>query len=256
MYIEHYQNLEALVEASIKTSQSNSGTSSPTSAHYLSSLLFTKICTSAKSIIEFTPHPSNLGKSSHWDFSSTASLTRSFIECYLVFRYLCIEKCPDNEWSARWKLMNLHDHFSREKLFKSAGENIEQNEEAAKIRKDVVNELTSNTWFQKLTDKQQKHFLKGNTAFFSSQDEIIGSCAELSPEFRFVYRYLSNNMHSFPMGFYRMAENNRGAGVETEFEVKWSGVCLDWVSKYLARAKREYEELFNDCSDMQQTVKK
>lgn len=142
--------------------------------------------------------------------------------------------------------MNLHDHMSRTKLFQSIGEDVENNEDAKNIKKEVLLALNNNAWFQELTEKQKKHYLKGNTAFFKSQDEIVEFSGGNVSEFRYMYRFLSNNTHSFPMGFYRMADNDRSRGIETGIEIQYTGMCLEWAGHYLNNAESEFIDLFEN----------
>ncbi len=37
----------------------------------------------------------------HWDFASAASLSRVFLENYLMFFYLCIDDVSKDEWDFR-----------------------------------------------------------------------------------------------------------------------------------------------------------
>ena len=246
-YKKIHEKYSVIIKQCTISSRRFMGIPSETSAHFYASLLFTKLCTCSISIRNLSPKPELIGKDAHWDFGSVASLTRNIIECYLVFFYLCIDKCSKDEWDARWRLMNLHDHMSRTKLFQSMGEDVENNKDANNIKKDVLLALNNNVWFQKFTQKQQKHYLKGNTAFFKSQDEIIESSGGNISEFRYIYRFLSNNTHSFPMGFYRMADNDRGRGTESGIEVQYTGMCLEWAGHYLSNAESEFVELFENA---------
>lgn len=243
-YPNIYKEFSESISECIVSSRKFMGIPSKTSAHFYASLLFTKLCTASISIKTISPAPELIGKNSHWDSASVATLTRSLIECYLVFFYLCIEKCTSEEWEARWRLMNLHDHMSRTKMFEAMGEDVESNEVAKTVKAEALAALKSSVYFSNLEEKQQKHFLKGNTAFFKSQDEIVSASGGSVSEFRYIYRYLSNNTHSFPMGFYRMAENMKGRGVESESEVGNTGLCILWATQYLKKANGEFCELF------------
>lgn len=245
-YQELYRKYILSVKQCVDASRRFMGIPSPTSAHFYASLIFTKMCTSSISIKKLSPAPELIGSNVHWDFGSLASLTRNVIECYLVFFYLCIEKCSSEEWDARWQLMNLHDHMSRLKMFQSMGEEIESDVRANEIKLEIETALKENSWFQKLSNKQQFHFLKGNSAFFNSKDEIVEASGGNVSEFRSIYRFLSNNTHSFPMGFYRMEDGDRGCGVESEIEVQYSGMCLQLAGQYLNKSCAQYSKLFQD----------
>ena len=108
----------------------------------------------------------------------------------------------------------------------------------------IKSDLEKTNYFQALTASQKKHYLKGNNALFKSQDELIESSGGDVDEFRFRYRFLSNHTHSYPMGFYRMAESGRGTGVESDTEVGYTGMCLSWASEYLTKAKIGFSDLW------------
>ena len=84
-----YEEYCSATEKCIATSQRFAEIPSPTSAHYYASALFTKLCTSSISIRMLSPEPDQIGFDAHWDFASVCALTRSLVECYLVFYYLC-----------------------------------------------------------------------------------------------------------------------------------------------------------------------
>lgn len=242
-YKKIYNEFKVTLEDCKNISYNHAGIPAPTSVHYYSSLLFTKLCASSVTVLSICPKPKKIGQNAHWDCSSVAALTRGIIEAYLVFYYLCIDKCDSIEWEARWRLLNLHDHMSRLKLFKTANdeETIEQfNQYTDQVKAD----LEQTEYFKRLNVDQKKRYLKGEKAFFKSQDELIESMHGNVSEFRFKYRFLSNHTHSYPMGFYRMAENSQGTGVESVLEISYSGMCLSWACEYLTKAKSEFLELW------------
>jgi len=241
-YSKIYESCYTIMKECSITSKKYEGIKSPTSQHYYAAILFTRICVIAMSINRLSPSPKLIGKeNTPWDFSSVSSLTRNLIECYLTFFYLCIDKCSEDEQDARLKLMNLHDHISRTKIFE-----LLQSDEAKRFKEnndEVALPLKNNRWFQKLTNKQQIHFLKGNTSFFKKNYEIAKDSGEDISDFKFKYKFLSSHTHSSPMGFYRTS-NDRGRGLETPTEIKYTGMCLEWINEYLTKANKEFIELF------------
>ncbi|MGY5796169.1 DUF5677 domain-containing protein [Rheinheimera faecalis] len=239
-YKKTYNRFVVTLDRCKSTSSEKADIPSPTSSHYYSSLIFTKLCTSAESLLSICPSPTKIGKNAHWDCASAATLTRAIVEAYLVFYYICIEECEEKEWQARWRLLNLHDHMSRLKMFnvmKGAEEQVKQFE---KYTPTVQSDLEKSEFFKALSEKQRDHYLKGNNAFFKSQDELIESAGGSVEEFRFRYRFLSNHAHSYPMGFYRMAESGRGTGVESKCEIGYTGLCLEWTTECLDKAQSEF----------------
>lgn len=244
-YKESYKTFEAILEDCKNASINNAGIASPTSSHYYASLIFTKLCTSGISVLSICPSPQSIGKKAHWDCACVATLTRCIIETYLVLHYLCIENCDSKEWEARWRLMNLHDHISRLKMFMVIEGSENQVAKFEAYTDEVKSDLSKTEYFQSLSEKQQKHYLKGNHAFFKSQDELIESAGGDVNEFRFRYRFLSNHTHSYPMGFYRMAKSGRGTGVESEIEIGYTGMCLTWAGECLEKARPGFLELWD-----------
>lgn len=243
-YEDSLNKFEAILDDCKRLSVQHTGILSPTSSHYYASLIFTKLCTSGVTTLSICPSPQGIGNDEHWDCASVAALTRGLIETYLILHYLCIEKCNSSEWEARWRLMNLHDHMSRLKMFRVMKDSEEQVAKFESATDGIKSDLEKTNYFQALTAVQKKHYLKGNNAFFKSQDELIESSGGDVDEFRFRYRFLSNHTHSYPMGFYRMAESGRGTGVESDTEVGYTGMCLSWASEYLTKAKIGFSDLW------------
>lgn len=235
IYKNTYNNFKDTLKRAKSLSVTYSGISAPTQSHFFSSLIFTKLCVSGETISRNCPSFSQLGCNAHWDFASVAALTRGIIEAYLTFFYLCIENCSCEEWETRWRLMNLHDHLSRYKMFLAAND-TEESEKFNRATDDVKSDLKKSRYFQSLPEKKRKHFLKGNTPFLLSKDEIVERFGGEINDFRYLYRFLSNNTHTYPMGFYRMTEGARGCGVETDIEVQYTIMCLSWADQYLTLA--------------------
>ena len=82
--------------------------------------------------------------------------------------YLCVDNVTSNELKVRRKLFNLHDYYSRKKLFSFSPEKQKDKE----IEELVIKELIETDYFKTLNEKQQKHYLKGGNAFFISREDI------------------------------------------------------------------------------------
>ncbi|WHP04918.1 DUF5677 domain-containing protein [Acinetobacter corruptisaponis] len=209
------------------------------------SILFTKICVISITLKKLVDHDTGKKYALHWDFSSAFSLVRNLMECYQTFYYLCIDNISDDEALARKKLFNYHDFMARGKLFYKIG-----NEEVnAEIKERLISELESTNYFNQLDVKQKKHYLKGDTAFFLSREEIEERIGNSKNHFKINYQLLSSYTHSYPMGFYRMLEADRGTGVKTEVEEKYTAFSLSIAEVYLSLAIIDMLELFPDILD-------
>jgi len=206
-------------------------------------VLFTKMCVTGMSIFVLSPNSEvATEKIEHWDFSSLFSLTRNLMESYQTLFYLCIDKITDNERKARRKLFNLHDYYSRKKLFSFTSEPIEDKD----IEELVIRELKETEYFKNLPEKQQQHFLKGEHSFFISREDIEEKTGTNRDDFKFIYKLLSSNTHTFPMGFYRMMDGERGTGVRSKTEVAYSSYALYISSHYLVEATKNMLVFFPD----------
>jgi hypothetical protein len=63
-----------------------------------------------------------------------------------------------------------------------------------------------------------------------------------------LYSFYSAQTHSFPMGFYRMDEQNRGRGVENEVEKGYIGGALEFNAITLNRCTDYMQNLFADVA--------
>lgn len=210
---------------------------------FWASVLFTRLCTMGTNILWLCPRSkvNLLGK--HWDFTSVGSLTRNLYECVLFYMYFTAE-CPECEWRAKLKLMQLHDSVEREKMLSDL-EIPQHGNIHEELREPVLNELKTNEYFLKFSEKQQKEFLKGKTPAFQLRTEIAVSLGLDIKTTGGIYRLLSSHVHSFPLGFYRVAEHKR-TGPENAVDVTYSGMSLELGTYLLQIANERYRELFGD----------
>lgn len=239
-YIETTRSFKTIVEKCRRTSQRFANIPSPSNKHFYASVLFTRICVTASSILLILP----LDTDDHWDFASAASLVRNLIECNLVFFYLCVDKISGNEWGCRWNILNLHDCTARIRLFTllNVKENIDKYEKHAA---DLKLRLEKNKYFNSLPEKKKKELLKGRTSFIKTQDEIVTSMGIDKNNFRCLYEFLSHQIHSLPLSFYNMGEGNRGRGIYSKIEEDYTKMILIQTMEFLNLAERDMNLIFS-----------
>jgi hypothetical protein len=208
-------------------------------------ILHTKLCVSANSLLKLAPKIETKDKKPHWDFSSMFTLARNIMECYQTLFYLCFDNVSDSELFARKKLFNLHDYYSRVKLFSFTDDKQEDPE----VVKKVVKELSETEYFKSLNLKQQSHFLKAESAFFINREEIEHKIGREKNEFKLLYKLLSSNTHSYPMGFFGIFGGGRGTSVETEVEVGYSSLALEVSEQYLSHSSNNMLNFFPDIKE-------
>jgi len=241
-YIDNLKKYSNTIDLAIKVSKFSAGRQVEDKIVW-ACVLYTKMCVTGLSILILAPNSKIADKKiPHWDFASLFSLTRNLMECYQTMFYLCVDNVSIDELKARRKLFNLHDYYSRKKLFSFTDEK----QEDKNIEEFVINELTETQYFRGLDEKQQKHYLKGENAFFMNREDIEEKAGTGKNDFKLLYKLFSSNTHSFPMGFYGMLEGERGTGVKSEIEIGYNGLALETAQQYIKQATNNILDFFPD----------
>ena len=246
-YSEKLLLFSKIIKLSMKVSRLAGGRIAESDKITWACILNTKICVTGTSLFILTPESDiTTKKIAHWDFSTMFTLARNIMECYQTMFYLCIDNVTEEELFARKKLFNLHDYYSRKKLFSFTTEK----EEDIEIEKTVIQELSETAYFKNLEEKQQKHFLKGENSFFVNREDIEEKMGNDKNEFKFLYKLFSSNTHSFPMGFFGMLDGTRGTGMKSEVEIHYSGLALDVAGGYIKESTKNILSFFGDINDL------
>lgn len=241
-YIDNLEKYSNTIELAMKVSKFSAGRQVEDKIVW-ACVLYTKMCVIGLSIFILAPNSKIADKKiPHWDFASLFSLTRNLMECYQTMFYLCVDNVSVDELKARRKLFNLHDYYSRKKLFSFTDEKKEDKN----IEEFVINELTETSYFKALDEKQQKRYLKGENAFFMNREEIEERLRTDKKDFKLLYKLFSSNTHSFAMGFYGMLEGERGTGVKSEIEIGYNGLALETAEQYIKQATNNILDFFPD----------
>ena len=220
------------------------GIPSPTNQHYWGSVLFTGLCNRAMSLLSLVPHSPVAKKViENWDYASAAMLTRTVLEMRLAFYYLCVERCPADESACRLNLVHLNDCENRRLMFADMDPAHPEVEKLGRTGEMLRERLRASAYFSALPDGRQRYFLNGQTAFFETLEMIAAKCGTPLETFRFMYRFLSNHSHGWPMAFHRIGEE-RGRGVYTETEEGYTTMLLTFSRNVLNEARSEFEALF------------
>ncbi|MGO9060091.1 MAG: DUF5677 domain-containing protein [Candidatus Binataceae bacterium] len=214
------------------------------------SVLFTRLCTSAVSILVLSPINSLCKMPfEHWDFSSIAMLARAFAESYFMFFYLCVEAVEEDEWRTRLNLIHLHDCTSRIELFQAFGMlDDEKLKGFAQQQEELRKRLLGYHHFSSLTERRQIHLLKGRNALLLTRDEILARMGDDFQEFRGLWRLFCAHVHSAPLAFHRMSDG-RGRGVENLCDKGYTTLALRMSEMLLGRAIGEMISMFPDLAE-------
>lgn len=243
--MERLNALDSTIHTCIEVSQRFSGIPAPTGRHFYASVLFTSLCTRGVSLAIIAPHSSWAQRLvEHWDYASIAGITRSMLEVRLAFFYLCAENCSLDEWECRWDLFNLHDCKSRIKLFEAIGTGVEDISGLENQADELRLRLSKNQFFINLPEKQRKQLINGDKAYLYPLEDIASAAGVEKQTFRWLYRFLSTQVHGLPMSFYRMGDQERGRGIYSSVEEGYTSLCLSFCVSLLVSSREEMEHLF------------
>jgi hypothetical protein len=243
-YMDGLRDFSNVLSDCINVSREHGGISSPSTKHYYASSLFTGLVTRALSLAFLAPY-SDWSKRDfeHWDFASVANVTRSIMEMRLTFYYLCIEKCTEDEWRCRWNLFNLHDCVARIALMRTLSQSDDV-EGLTSQADELRHRLLENTYFTtNFDERRQKDLLKGGKSHLRSLEELAVSTGMELRVFKMMWKLMSAHVHSLPLSFYRMGDNDHGSGVQTKMEEQYTTMLLTLVMVLLTGARDEFTEL-------------
>ncbi len=216
---------------------------------FWASVLFTRLIVTACSILRLAPRVEPPEPDANWDFSALGSIVRNIAECYFVFFYLCAEDvADDDEWATRQNLVQLRDNKTRWKMFLDFDIDPDQEAGFAGHHADLTARLKGRRHFQGLREKRQVELLKGDKDPFT-QDEILDRMGTDRATFRGYYRYLCSHTHTGPISFYRMAEHDRGRGIENPRDKGSMGTAMGFASDFLKRATEDMIRLFPNAQE-------
>jgi hypothetical protein len=235
------------LSVALASSQAAAGLNAGYRRHW-ASVLFTRMCSFGISLPSLSPGSIVNPDSLHWDFSSAASLARNLLECDLVFFYLCIDPDDEDTWLTRLNLIQLHDCLERHEMFRCWGHNTAQLKGFLEQADELRGKLSKCASFNALSGNLRKELLKGKISQMMTQDEILlrmGVSAADVQHFRGYYRFLSSQAHTYPLGFYRMSEQNR-TGLENRADKGYTAAALEFCGTHLKRAVQDFQHSFSD----------
>ncbi|WP_139135362.1 DUF5677 domain-containing protein [Roseivirga sp. 4D4] len=181
-----------------------------------------------------------------WDFSSVASLARNLVENYYSFFYICIEPINSEESDFRLLLLTYHLNNEKYKFYKESGQPQNVLDEFEENLPKAKRKLEGLPFFEKIDNSKKRSILKGLQFKYLSNKEIADRIPFDTEEYQPLYRFFSNQTHSTPLAFFSQ-NNERGRGLESEVEVSYITMALDFAIKYLLAAILDMTKLFPDC---------
>lgn len=244
-YNDLLKKFDTTISAVSALSHHSAGFPSASSRHYWASVLFTRLSAWGLSILQLLPRSRfSTIFLQNWDCSPITSLARNFSECFIAYFYLAIEETSEEEWQCRWNIFNLHDCLRRKKMFEHLKTPSDELNGFAEQANEIKQKLKNNTFFSRIPKEKQSRYLKAKDLYMDSQDAIMNRAGINSDVFRAFYILWSCHTHTFPMGFYKTGENNRGTGLENISDKRHMVVALDFCTDLAKKAARSHLVLF------------
>lgn len=219
----------------------------PTTRHFWASVLYVEMIKRAVSLGMLAPHSAwseQLIES--WDYASVVNITRTLMEVRFAYFYIAVQECPEDEWQCRWDLFALHDNCARTYLVNQRDpEATEVLANKAEIGDEIRRRLMNNPHFQTYTVKQRRSFLKGESAYLKSLEDIATEAGMERSLYRWLNKIFSSHVHSYPLSFMRLAEN-RDSHRPTQTEESSISLCLSIAATMIIRSRDEMKFMFKD----------
>lgn len=239
------EKFDTIVSAMSALSQGSARIPSATSRHYWASVLYTRLTGCGISILQLLPRNRLSSLSIEiWDFSAIASLSRNLCECCITYFYLGIDDVDETEWDCRLNVFNIHDCLRRQKMFKLLNAPQEALDGFKNQSSAICNRLMENSFFLSLPEKTRKKCLNAEKLYITSKDDILEKIGFDPAAFWGLYLLWSSHIHSFPIGFYRTGENNRGTGLCNPTDQRHIILALEVCIDFLKSASRGHLKLF------------
>ena len=242
-YLTALDQFTDAVERAIKTSRTCAGFQVGARRHW-TSILYTKLCTTAVSLLWLCPLSEVHRTGLYWDFSSVSSLVRSLLRYSLIFFYIGIEDVSEEEWLARRDVMYMHDALTRLRLFVALNDQTEI-QAFRDAERELRSRLDSNGFFKALPEPLRAEVFNGERWSILSQEEILRRMNELDRMSQAYYHFLSCHAASLPSSFCRMSIDHSGAGVENETERAQMAAGLEFTTGVLKRSTDDMQQVFS-----------
>jgi hypothetical protein len=234
-----------VLRQSINTSQQTKGYQAD-QRRFWASVLFTRLCLTATSVVRLCPGSPADVDVSHWDFTSIACLVRSLFQAAVMLFYLATENVSEDESRARILLMKLRDCTERLRMFTESGSSEDQAADFKASRNMLRDELVKNSHFVSLPIQVRDALLEGATDTMLTQEDLLGRMGQFDQDAIVWLRLLSAHADLSPLAYYRTGENSRGTGDENETDKFYIAEALTFASKILVRATGGVSALFRD----------
>jgi len=223
VYFEHLDRFSLAIEHVMAVSELGKNAPTNCDRQLWCKILYSRMIMVGVSLLLASPYSKLNSVPVQWDACTVATLARTIYEIYLSLEYFCFEVVEPNEWQARIDLMYLHDRTARLQGIQHLQHDSEMSDCRAQLETEIDNivlKLEENTFFQTLSEKQQKKFLKGKHHLLLSQDEIVGRAQGDVKLLRSAYEKLSSETHTLPITFTQVMFEGNSLGVKNDSNMR------------------------------------
>jgi hypothetical protein len=172
--------------------------------HSYATAVLGKMCLTAMSAQAlFRDHEA--GKLPTIDHSSIAILCRTIIEASIMYWYLT-EEMTEDEWAFRHQVMKVHDAAARVRFWKAPMP--EEADQSRIVLDKLRNELKAMPLFWKRSENDRAKMRGGQTVYVNGMRSVAKSMGVEETYFDGMYNYLSAQVHSTPISYFRDSEDD------------------------------------------------
>ena len=221
--------------------------SAPTANVFYAALLYTRFLVGFYSLVRLAPgNRITNDERMWWDWPTIATHSRALIETYYAYYYVALDTCDATEAKARALLMALHERHELLEMAREAGAEALEIDRLTEAKQAAARALASDLWFGQLSQTRQQALLNGARPFFESRSAIEHRASAFGPKLRWVYRFLSNYVHSTRLSFARISDE-RGRGDENDAERYYLILVLQLMTRCGCKMTLELEKVFPDA---------
>jgi len=181
---------------------------------------------------------------SFFDTASINVLARATLESYLVFNYIFIEPQTEEEKRFRYSAWLLSDLMEKQKFPTRSPQGKKILEDDDVTIKDMKSTITKNSFFLRLTEKQQKALLDRGAWRVKSWTEIGMSAGLSEIHAKSFYKHLCSYAHAGSLSVHQIRLSDTAP-----VQQKLYAATMTLVMITIAYFIRDYSKIFTRCQE-------
>ena len=244
-YREVHAECCQLLDAAFGLSSATQGRAVATRGLEVGSLLFAKIASHAKAVVDLAPQGPLGGPApaqEFWDISSMAVLVRAEVDAYYTFFYVAVDEVDTEMSEFRWLLWDHHSELHRLKKLRLIGSTSPAVSELEVMVEDLTAKVKAHPVYLRQAPSVRKKLKDGDLGIFATNSDL-SERARIDPAYyKTVFKFLSSYVHAHPFSMMQLAAFRAGE----EGSLHLISTVLRYAEVYLSLALRDFLSLVPD----------